>query len=206
MTDYGQQWEEQQARRLEAHIGRTSARAELLRDRYLTAGAMVAGERPPGVGPAPRGRDEQVRRVEGAGRVPVNLGALDLTREVEQAVARLEPLARGALRLGLGSALGGTVAERTADRLGWLGHNLGLIWSEDPYLGTELSDEIWKLDRRAALVLGERARAFPLSEPCSRCEIPALWASPELMQVRCGNPDCEAGWTLTAPIPVASTG
>lgn len=205
MTDYTEMWEQEQARRLQAHLERTAARCGLLRDRYAAVRGMVSGDGPPGSGPAPRSRDEEVRRPDGAGRAPVNVAALDVVVAVERFTADRLPVLRGTLRVGTWRPPGLTRAERTASALDWMGRQLGRIWDEDPGLGGELSDEVWQLDRRAAVVLGERSRAFPLSELCGRCGVPALWASPERMQVKCGNPDCGAGWAVSAPVPVSAS-
>lgn len=200
MPDFQQDWEEQQRRRLQAHLDRTASRCELLRDRYVSALAMVSGE----TRVESRGRDEAVRRTEGAGRSLVNLEALDLTADIERAVLRLYPLALGALRLGISKGRGKDPAAWTGAQLVWFGRVLGEVWSEDPGLGGDISDAVWQLDRRAARVLGEVARAFPLVEPCGACGLPALWASPELLEVRCGNPECAERWKVSAPVPVAA--
>lgn len=198
MSDYRATWEELEARRLAAHLERTAARVLLLRDRYETAMGMVSGE----ITPEPRHPDEYVRRTEGAGRAPTNVPALDLVLEVEAFVSDWLPLLRGTVRAGSWRPAGDTRAERTGAGLTWINRRLPTIWDEDPGVGADLSDSVWSLDRNAASVLGERARAFPLSEPCGTCGVPALWASPERMQVKCGNPDCGAGWAVSAPVPV----
>lgn len=200
MPSYQQEWEEQQARRLGAHLERTAARCELLRDRYVSAQAMVSGD----MRVESRGRDEAVRRTEGAGRSLLNLSALDLTADIERAVVRLYPLVLGSLKLGVSKGRDSSRSTWTAGRLVWFGQVLGKVYNDDPGLGAELSDEVWELDRRAARVLGDVVRAFPLVEPCGSCGLPALWASPELLEVRCGNPECAARWKVSGPVPVAS--
>ena len=200
MSNYQNEYEQQQARRLQAHLDRTTARCELLHGRYQSALNQTTN----GTTTEGRGRDEAVRRTEGHGRSPVNLSALDLAADIERVVARLYPLALGALRLGMSKGREGSRESWTAGRLLWFGKVLGKVWAEDPELGTEISDEVWKLDRKAARVLGEVVRAFPLVEPCGSCGLPALWASPELLEVRCGNPECGTRWRVSAPVSVAA--
>lgn len=197
-----QEWDRQEADRLAAHIERTTGRCELLRDRYFSILAMAGGE----TVEASRGRDEAVRSTSPAGRSLVNLDALDLAGDIEQAVIRLDPLALGALRLGMSKGRGKKRRDTwTAEKIVWLGTVLASIYAEDPTLGADVSDTIWQLDRKAARLLGEVARAFPLVEACAECDTPSLWAAPELLEVRCGNPGCRARWKISGPVPVYST-
>lgn len=183
MGDYGQEWADEQARKLAAHIGRTVETLRSLGDRYARLpGLLVPGRE--GGNP-----DELIRYGGGGSRVPLRTDVVDAMVEVEAFAGKYGPLVRGALRLGTGS-------RAVPDVVQLMRSGLGRVYAEDGGLGDEVSRGAWRLHGLCVRVAGEGARAFPLAEPCGACGMRSLWASPELLEVRCGHPECRASWRL----------
>lgn len=199
MGDYSADWEAEQARALAAHIGRTVTRLESLALRYGQLRALLGDVRQPGGG-------DEVRSPSRPGsRPPLRVDVLDTMADIDRFVTELGPLVRGTLRLG--------PEPRAADRgarassvLAVMGAGLAGVYAEDPYVGDAVSRAVWKLERRAGWIFGERSRAFALSEPCRACGVPALWVVPERMVIRCGNPSCGDTRAVDAVLPVHVSG
>jgi hypothetical protein len=189
-------WTEQQARRLQEHISRTSARLEALAARYGQLNVLLS----PGTGqPADWGMP--VIRDPGP-RAPLRVDVLDLIEDIDRFLTGYLPLVRGTMRLGPGSGTWTRTTEghAQASRAGltFLAAALASIYAEDPALGDELSGHIWRLDRRAGWIFGDNSRPFALAEACPDCSVRSLWVVPDRMVIRCANPPCGAEWPVDA--------
>lgn len=205
MGDYSQEWAEENARLLRAHIVRTVARLESLAGRYGQLRGLL-GETGGAGGP------DEVRVATAAGpRLPLRVDVLDTMGDIERFLAELLPLVRGTLRLGNGAGTwtgrpDGGRTERTRAGLLFLASGLAGVYAEDPGLGDDVSRRAWQLERRAGWIFGDRSRAFALTDPCEECGLPSLWVVPERMVIRCGNPACGASRPVDAVLPVHVSG
>lgn len=196
MGDYGQEYADQEARRLEAHIARTVQVLDSLAGRYVSLPGML---KPGGGGGS---RDELVHFAAPGSRVPVRVDVVDTMTAVEAFVGKYGPLVRGALRVGFRSRVEAGRVSVVLAELRYMADKLGPVYREDVGLGDELSRRVWRLERRCAGVAGDVSRAFPAAEDCGACGLASLWVSPELLEVRCGNPDCRASFPVDVAAPV----
>lgn len=200
MGDYSQEWAADEARKLEAHVGRTVARIRALAEKYTgLGGALAAG----GKG-APDPDALHVYTPAGP-RLPLRVEVVDVMRDVEMFVAYFLPLVRGTLRIDRGVTFR-TRELMVAGGLGTMAAGLGGIYAEAPGLGDDISRGAWDLERRAGWIVGDQARPFPLLEPCAECGVASLWVVPDRMLLRCGNPECGAQSAVNSHGAVHSVG
>lgn len=193
--DVKQEWQDEQAQRLGAHVQRTADRLEELAERYdALAGHIPAGSNPGGR-PAGRAADEPGARGPAGPRVPLRLDVVDVREEVALFVRDLLPRVRIASASGVvgpaRSVLAG--AGHVVPGLLFMALALPRVFAADRPLGDEVARAAWDLVRRAALAAGEVPRPFALTDSCEACGLRSLWVVPERMVIRCGNPGC--GWS-----------
>jgi hypothetical protein len=208
MGDYSEQWAAEDARQLAAHVTRTAGRLEALAERYSELRSMLAA------GSGGKAADGVTARGPAGPRVPIRVEVLDTMSAIDEYLARCLPLARGALRLGVGAGTwsmgpkdgGDARTARVRAGLLFLANGLASLYAEDPTLGDDVSRDAWKLERRAGWIFGDRSRPFALAEPCPACGVQALWVVPERMAIVCGNPACRDTRPVHAVLPVHVSG
>lgn len=188
------EWADEEARRLDAHINRTRRRLGDLQSSYYRLEGLVAG------GGTMRDPDELVRP-SGGQRIPVRVDVISLRQDVDRWAVGLEGESREALGMGWPSV---PAADPGPAAMGFLDTFLASIYDADKKLGHRVAKGIWDQAHKAAVKLGEESNPFPLDDACRECGVPALWACPDRMLVRCGNPGCGDEFPVSVPVPVMS--
>lgn len=178
MNDWAQQWQDEQEGRVSRRVERAEMDLDDLADRWVRLAGMVA---------ATGSTADGSRGVAGP-TVPIRVDVVDLQRDIASFVARVVPLARGALRAGFSNRCS------TVGGLGYLRSNMRSIWTEDPATGEEVARDAGKLRWRARRIAGEVSSAFALDVVCPACGYLALWAHPGRGLVRCGMAECGSEW------------
>ncbi|QGZ16939.1 hypothetical protein SEA_LITTLETOKYO_47 [Arthrobacter phage LittleTokyo] len=194
MTDVKRAWSDAEVRRVAAHADRVAVMLGELADRWVTLRLGLV----PGV--AGRDSDELVVHKPAGPRVPLSLDVVDVREEVALFVRDFLPRVRLAMRLR--GAVRGAGDVRPGLLL--MARMLPGLYSRDRALGDEIAAAACELHRRAAWAAGEVPRPFALADECGACGLRSLWAVPERMVVRCGNPACGESWPVSSPLPVTS--
>lgn len=191
VTDVKRAWADEEIRRRSAHADRVAGMIGELADRWVTLRLRLV----PGV--AGRDTDELVVHAPAGPRVPLSLDVVDVGEEVAAFVRDFLPRVRLVMRLK--GALKGAGDVRPGLLL--MARMLPGVYERDRALGDEIATAACELHRRAAWAAGEVPRPFALTDECGACGMRSLWAVPERMVVRCGNPGCGESWPVNVPLP-----